>query len=306
MKCHSTEIRISTHLTIPVKSSIVLMKSGYFYLLSLLSTTQVSSLRVVVAGYNKDLAVFEVTGEEISSIWEWRVDQDMTWLQLDGDYIWAGHEVGEYEGRAGSVVSRWTVLGNGELGRLNSVGTGSVYTAHLLVDKTQGRAYAANYGGSTLSVISLTDDGRLGELEMVESYGEGCRDASHPHQTVTKDSWVWVVDLGCDTIWHYRAGDNGLEMVTNTQVRAGAGPRHAVIHPDRDLMFLICELQSYVQVYRYDGGSGGLELIQELELSSTPGDAGAEILVGPTGEFVYASSRGTGVVVVYRLYMLYV
>ena len=99
---------------------------------------------------------------------------------------------------------------------------------------------------------------------------------------------------------HYRAGDAGLEMVTNTEVRAGAGPRHAVIHPDRDLMFLICELQSYVQVYRYDGGSGGLELLQELELSSTPGDAGAEILVGPTGEFVYASSRGTGVVVVYR------
>merc|ERR1712066_677677 len=98
---------------------------------------------------------------------------------------------------------------------------------------------------------------------------------------------------------HYRAGDAGLEMVTNTEVRAGARP--AVIHPDRDLMFLICELQSYVQVYRYDGSSGGLELLQELELSTTPGDAGAEILVGPTGEFVYASSRGTGVVVVYKL-----
>ena len=43
------------------------------------------------------------------------------------------------------------------------------------------------------------------------------------------------------------------------------------------------------------------DLAQEVELSSTDGDSGAEILVGPTGEFVYASSRGTGVVVVYRL-----
>ena len=42
------------------------------------------------------------------------------------------------------------------------------------------------------------------------------------------------------------------------------------------------------------------DLAQEVELSSTDGDAGAEILVGPTGEFVYASSRGTGVVV-YKL-----
>ena len=89
-------------------------------------------------------------------------------------------------------------------------------------------------------------------------------------------------------------------MLGRTEVRAGGGPRHAVLHPQRDLMFLLCELQSYLQVYRVDLSSGQLELLQELELSSTPGDAGAEILVGPTGQFIYASSRGSGVVVVYR------
>ena len=45
----------------------------------------------------------------------------------------------------------------------------------------------------------------------------------------------------------------------------------------------------------------GLELASEVELSSTATDYGAEILVGANGEFVYASSRGTGVVVVYKL-----
>jgi len=264
---------------------------------------RVSSLRVVVAGYNTRLGIYELTGEEVTPAGEWHVDKDMTWLQLDGDYIWAGHEVGEYDGEAGSVVSRWTVLGDGAagVGRLEAVPTGSVYTAHLTVDKNQGAAYAANYGGSTLSVISLTESGGLGELERVESYGEGCRDASHPHQTVTTANLVWVVDLGCDSIWHYQRGEAGLTMTGRTEVRAGAGPRHAVIHPSRELLFLLCELQSYLQVYRYDQTSGQLDLLQELELSSTPGDAGAEILVGSTGQFVYASSRGSGVVVVYRL-----
>ena len=83
-------------------------------------------------------------------------------------------------------------------------------------------------------------------------------------------------------------------------MRAGCGPRHAVVHPDRDLMFLLCELQSYLQVYRLNQASGQFDLLQELELSSTPGDAGAEILVDSTGQFVYASSRGSGVVIVYR------
>ena len=56
-------------------------------------------------------------------------------------------------------------------------------------------------------------------------------------------------------------------------------------------------------IFRLDDSTGNLELIQELEVSSNGEDAGAEILVGPSGQFVYASSRGTGVVVVYKLEM---
>ena len=152
------------------------------------------------------------------------------------------------------MVSRWSLLADGAagVGRLESVNTGSVYTAHLQVDKSQGMAYAANYGGSTLSVISLTESGGLGDLVKVESYGEGCRDASHPHQTVTMGDFVSVVDLGCDTIWHYHLMADGLlEASGETFIRAGAGPRHMIIHPTKDLMFLLCELQSLVQVYRY-------------------------------------------------------
>ena len=212
----------------------------------------VSCLRVVVAGYNSKLVVFDVIGDSLVQSLEWEVGaqgKDMTWLQLDGDTIWAGHEVGEYEGVGNSVVSRWQV--GDTLERMGYLGTGSVYTAHLLVDKEQGRAYAANYGGSTFSVLKLKDDGNLGYVESVFGYGEGCRDASHPHQTVSKDDWVWVIDLGCDMVWHYMVTDSGLEQTDQTSIRAGAGPRHAVFHPTKDLMFLLCELQSYVQVYRY-------------------------------------------------------
>ena len=77
-------------------------------------------------------------------------------------------------------------------------------------------------------------------------------------------------------------------------MRAGAGPRHAVIHPERDLMFLLCELQSYLQVYRYDQASGQFDLLQELELSSTPGDAGAEILWTPLGSSCTPVAGGLG------------
>jgi len=265
----------------------------------------VSCLKIVVSGYNTKIAVYDVIegGLSLSAEYELGSDgKDMTWLQLDGNTIWGGHEVGDYDGVDGSVISKWQIIGDGfALDRLDFTYTGSIYTAHLLVDKNQGKAYAANYGGSAFSVIGLSGDDFVGTLETVFDYSqESCRDASHPHQTFTKDNFVWVVDLGCDMIRHYMIIDGNLEPLSQTQIRAGAGPRHAVFHPTENLMFLLCELQSYVQVYRYDG-AGGFELAQELELSSSNGDVGAEILVSADGKFVYGSSRGTGVVLVYQL-----
>ena len=136
------------------------------------------SLRVVVSGYNTQLATYEVSGSELSSTGGWDVgaeNHDMTWLQVDGSTVWAGHEVGDYAGTPGSVASRWEVSGDGltlQLGEV--VSTESVYTAHLLVDKEQGMAYAANYGGSSFTAISLMD-GKLGEVAYLEGFGEGCR-----------------------------------------------------------------------------------------------------------------------------------
>ena len=219
----------------------------------------VSCLKVVVSGYNTKIAVYDVLdqiGPNLNLSAEWELGSDgknMTWLQLDGDNIWGGHEVGDYDGVDGSVVSRWQISADGSsLERLDYTYTGSVYTAHLLVDKNQGKAYAANYGGSALSVIDLQGDDTVGRLEEVIFYGViDCRDDSRPHQTFTKDNFVWVVDLGCDMIWHYFIDENGsLYHFNQTSIRAGAGPRHAVFHPTQNLMFLICELQSYVQVYR--------------------------------------------------------
>ena len=46
---------------------------------------------------------------------------------------------------------------------------------------------------------------------------------------------------------------------------------------------------------------GSLTETQRLALSSHPGDYGAEILVNTAGDRLYASSRGSGVLLVYRI-----
>ena len=124
-------------------------------------------------------------------------------------------------------------------------------TAHLLVDKEYDKIYASNYGGESISVINLNNDGSLGELEINHEYNDICQ-KSNPHQVLTKGNWVFVVDLGCDKIWHYIHEANGQDWLRKeTDVKTGAGPRHGVFHQTKDLMFLLCEQQSLVQVYRF-------------------------------------------------------
>ena len=77
---------------------------------------KVCSLKVVVAGYNSKLAVYDVGDKSLGLSVEWDVGdagKDMTWLQLDGDKIWAGHEGSCQKGQC-SVMSflntnRWAL-----------------------------------------------------------------------------------------------------------------------------------------------------------------------------------------------------
>ena len=126
------------------------------------------------------------------------------------------------------MVSKWKVSDNGAcLQRLGYASTGSTGTAHVLVDKDENKVYAANYGGGSLSIISIIDiekNGIFSQLppKVLTYDGEVCRDVSHPHQTVTRGKKVWVVDLGCDTIWHYYLKEDGeLKSTGRTFVLAG-------------------------------------------------------------------------------------
>ena len=126
--------------------------------------------------------------------------------------------------------------------------------------------------------------------------------------------WVWVADLGCDAVytlgpdtarpgawWHLGSTWQGVRRWGTTEVRPGCGPRHLALHPSRGLAALLCEQTSLVLLYTVDTATGALQLAAEAPLSSEAADYGAEIAWSGAGDRLYASSRGTGVVVVWAL-----
>lgn len=177
--------------------------------------------------------------EQISSI---SVPSSLSWLDVteleSGDY----EIIGVHEDT--SHVSR--MLLSRDLTRVDveqSVKLTGSGPAHVLVDG--GMVYVANYGDGTWSTLDAEDMSELSHQVFPLDPASNC--TSHPHQTVARGGWVWVVDLGCDVV--YTLATQGTPA--QTRIPGGCGPRHMALHPSQDIAAIICELKSLVLTYRY-------------------------------------------------------
>jgi 6-phosphogluconolactonase len=201
---------------------------------------------------------------------------------------------------------------SGLLTPLNSSPTGTSSVSHLAVDPTSRFVVGASYGGGAVSVVSINPDGSLGGPTHVVQHQPGPGDipGPHPDQTQAKahqcpfdpsGRWIAVNDLGLDRTYAYRLDTASGKLIANApaliQFARGRGPRHIAFHPGNRYAYVINELSSELTALRWDPAYGTFEEI--VTVSSLPdGWTGrkwsAQVVVHPSGRFVYASNRGSG------------
>jgi len=259
--------------------------------------TQAAS--VITSGYASQIGTYSLDGFELTRTGTVEVDPNLTWLQQSGSSWYALHEVGDFQGVPGGAISRWQNDAAGSPMRMEHVSI-LPYPAHLLIDTDHNLAFTAIYGSGAVSVIQMSADGLLESVVQTLTYGEGCRDASHPHEIVRLGDIVWVVDLGCDAVYNYKIEGNQLQYVGKAELEAGAGPRHMVVNEDKNLVYLLCELKNFLLVFSYDE-AGSLQQLEQVEFANVDGQAGGEIMLSADKKHVYASSRGDGIISVYNV-----
>src|SRR5205823_3403361 len=84
----------------------------------------------------------------------------------------------------------------------------------------------------------------------------------------------------------------------------GAGPRHFAFHPTAPLAFVINEIDSTLTSMSYDADKGVLTKLATV--STLPKDykgnnSTAEVVVHPSGKFVYGSNRGHDSIAAFKL-----
>jgi 6-phosphogluconolactonase len=232
-------------------------------------------------------------------------------------FLYAVNEIDRFEGKTTGSVSAFAIdPKTGGLTALNAQSSGGTGPCALTVDPTGSCVLAANYGGGSLEVLPIDADGKLGTPTSLiqhkgSSVNKGRQSAPHAHSIDLDPTGRLAVaaDLGLDKLMVYRLDPKAGTLTPNVppyaELAPGSGPRHFAFHPDGRHAYVINELASTVTVFDFDPSRGTFSELQTISTrkpgATTRGNSTAEILVHPSGRFVYGSNRGDNALAIFAV-----
>ncbi|MEK6235289.1 MAG: lactonase family protein [Planctomycetales bacterium] len=200
---------------------------------------------------------------------------------------------------------------------LNALEIGDGGAAHVAVDPTGRTLLTAQYGGGSVAVFSLQEDGSLNKrMQIVEHQGgskvvERRQESPHPHWTgfSPDNRFAFVPDLGLDEVVIYKldVAASKIERAGVGKAPPGGGPRHMKFHTSGKWAYVLNELALSVTVFDYDAKTGAMTAKQTVnavppeQLAKEKFKSASEIRVHPNGRFVYSANRGHDTITVYQV-----
>jgi len=226
-------------------------------------------------------------------------------------FLYAVNESGE-----GTVSAYAIDPKTGDLTYLNQQSSKGKAPCHLIVDKPGTHVLVANYTGGNASVIAIGPDGKLGEttgfaqhLPITSPEGKMKSPLGHSVNLDRAGRYAFVCDAGIDGVFIYRYDQERGTLVPNDPsvgtVPANAAPRHFAFHPNGKHAYAINESALSISVFDYNPHTGSLTPTQVV--STVPegvdrtGYSTAEIVVHPSGKFVYGSNRGHDTIAAFKV-----
>ena len=220
-------------------------------------------------------------------------------------YLYSTNEVG---GRNGTVSAYAIDSATGELRRLNRAPAQGRGTCHIGLDSGGRMLAVANYVTGTVASYPVLADGRLGEVVSIMQIRGA--EAPHPHSVnfSPDDRFLIVPDVGTHKVHLYRTdpAQASLKPHGSAEIpdRPGNGPRHLAFHPSGRYCYIIEETANMVMALKWDERRGTPEEFQRIPTipASFSGETyTAEIVVHPTGKFLYGSNRGHESIAVFSI-----
>ena len=207
--------------------------------------------------------------------------------------------------------------GNASLTQFSSQPIGDGGAAHLATDRAGKVLMSAQYGGGSVAIFPLREDGSIGPRSNLLKHEGGAgvvtgrQDKPHAHWVGTSpdNRFVFVPDLGMDKVLIYRLDLEKVDLIPHGfgQCPPGGGPRHMKFAPNGKYVYVLNELALSVTAFGYDPEQGTMTALQTIPTVSEEAKAkesfvsSSEIRVHPSGQFVYAANRGHDTITVFRV-----
>ncbi|NND97744.1 MAG: lactonase family protein [Pirellulaceae bacterium] len=235
------------------------------------------------------------------------------WIHPATDSLYSVSELRRGKQSGGAAIVAWSIDSvAGQLRLRNKQDAGGDGPCFVAVSQDGRYAAIANYGGGSVSLFPIADDGSVQPATAtVQHSGSSInpRRQGEPHAHSSRfdpsGRRVAVADLGTDKVYLYDIGDAGSldpSQPAAIDVPPGSGPRHFVFSPDEKFVLILGELSGTITTVRYAPPK-----IETVDTISTMGadvadDAprgSAEILFHPNGRWVYATNRGPNEIAVF-------
>jgi 6-phosphogluconolactonase len=227
-------------------------------------------------------------------------------IHPNGRLLYAVSEVDQYADAKGGAVSAFAINGDGTLTLLNHQSSHGAGPCHVSLDREGKNALVANYGGGSVAALPIGADGRLAAASSViqhegKSINPQRQEGPHAHaiNLDRHNGFALVPDLGLDKVLIYKFDPATGKLQANDPAHGtlapGAGPRHLAFDPAGKHVYVINEMANTVTGFDYDAKKGALEEFQTvltLPDGANVQNTTAEIVVHPSGEFLYGSNRG--------------
>lgn len=229
-------------------------------------------------------------------------------------FLYAVNFVSTYREQAAGSVSAFAIdRSNGSLKLLNQVSAHDIGPAHITVDHTGKYVLVANYPRGSVAVFPVLTNGGLGEPSAFVQHKGSSVDPQrqrgpHAHgvEMSPDNRFLLVADLGMDQllVYPFDAARGTLGTPRIVAIDPGSGPRHLTFSRNGKFVYLLNELRSTISVFSYHATDGALALLQTI--STLPPDfsgktTAGEIVIHPSGRFLYASNRGNDTIAVFAV-----
>jgi 6-phosphogluconolactonase len=221
-------------------------------------------------------------------------------------FLYAANEL---SGNKDGMVSAFAIdKTSGQLTLLNQQTSGGFAPCHVSVDSSGKTLLVANYNSGSIKSIPLQADGSLGDGgSLIQHHGHSVNSdrqkSPHAHFFTVDPSnhFALACDLGLDKVMIYRLDGKKSTFTTNdppfATVPPGAGARHLAFNRSGKFAYVINEMGCSVTSFSWDAEHGQLTALETVsalpsDVSVQPNYTAAEILVHPSGKFVYVTVRG--------------